>query len=198
MAPGTCQIKLTASGKYASEHDLAIRMSPDDLRLLALYTVEDCIFKQHIGGYTTKGFEDTIDWLVAPDTGFPDNLDLPAYTTFFTAMVGHPQVEGYEPGAHDPLISRAMLHYLGQARAQTPRMSGLQRMLARRYEYIRISAEVQQRHREWKRAWWEDWVYPPPSTGNGSSSYAEKETMARDQQGEASDRGANDSDLDDG
>ena len=147
--------------------------SPDELRELALYTIEKCIHGQKLGGYTTKYIEDTIDWITAPETVFPGNLDLPPEITFFTAMVRRRRAtaseEEYEPGAHDPQVSLIIRDSLMVAEEEALPYSELEEDLRKRYDYLAVSHRVQEQ-REWKRAWWESWIHPPSLTPNATLS----------------------------
>lgn len=62
-----------------------MRIAPDELRYLALNTMENCVSRRELGGYTTNAITDALDWIVDSETDFPDNLDLPPYITFLTA-----------------------------------------------------------------------------------------------------------------
>jgi len=84
---GSCQITVFASGKWADENDLQASVSPYMLRQLVLYVVQECVVTDQDGGYATHGFKRAVDWVTAPTTNFPTNLDMPASTTYFTAMV---------------------------------------------------------------------------------------------------------------
>ena len=162
---GKCQIKITASGKYAREHDIRLRVSPDELRRLALFTIENCVEAKQIGGYATKDIENVESWVVSPETNFPRSLDLPPSITFFTAMVWHVEGAGmekdYDPGVYDPWTTRSIMELVIEAEAEYWPQSALWRVLDVRREYLLISAEVQEIGREIKRAWWESWIYPP-------------------------------------
>lgn len=68
--------------------------------------------------------------------------------------------QGYEPGAHDPATSQAIVDHLIIAEDAAPPKSELKRQLGRRYEYILASAVVQEEFREYKRPWWESWSHP--------------------------------------
>ena len=156
-----------ASGKFAEENDLEISVAPDDLRKLVLYTLENCVVKHGLGGYTTKDFDKTLGWIISPGIDFPSSLDLPAYITFFTAMVWHTegidQEEGYDPGAHDPWTTLSINAKILDAEENAPPRSAFRRSLGRRHSYIQVSANVQQESQGSKRAWWENWLHPPKS-----------------------------------
>lgn len=158
MIPGTCQIKLSASGKYASENDLVIRIAPDELRQMALYTIEACVQKEDYGGYATKGIGKATEWITAPSTHFPGDPRLPPSITFFTALVWfsgrEPWRNGYDPGEHDYWTTIAILEHLRAAKDAAPPRSALKFLLEDRYHYLYASAEIQDGGRERKWPWW--------------------------------------------
>ena len=60
---------------------------PDDLRDIALYTIEKNLGDENEGAYSTHHFANVANWITGWDTVFPGNLNLPAHLTFFTAMI---------------------------------------------------------------------------------------------------------------
>lgn len=153
-----CQIKIFASGKYARENDLTIAAASDEIRRIALYTIEECVRLHSQGGYTTNYFANKIDWITAPATRFPGRLNLPSTITYLTAMVWNPkaELEDYDPGIHDPRTTTEIMDALSVAAVDAKDGSILRKDIDKRWWYITQSAEVQETEgREVKRAWWE-------------------------------------------
>lgn len=67
--PGTCQL---ASGYWAEHAEFSINHIPSDIRDMFEEAML-CLDNAHEGGFVTKHFARTIDWMLAPDTYFPQN-----------------------------------------------------------------------------------------------------------------------------
>lgn len=177
---GTCEIALSASGRYAQENRLQVEAVPNDLRKIALYTIENCLGKEKLGGYSTHQFANVVDWITAPDTVFPGDLNLPASLTFFTALVWNPSysLKGLEPGSDDEWSAVQLNYALEAAIAQAPPNSDLHRSLEERLEYIEGSEEAMGSgggHGDSGFTWWSG-----PQPDRASSPTIENETSACD------------------
>lgn len=135
---GTCEIVLSASGKYAQENRFQVDAVPNDLGNIALYTIQHCLRDQRMGGYSTLQFENVVNWITAPNTVFPGDLNLPASLTFFTALVWNPEdsLKGLEPGSDDEWSAVELYYALEKAVVRAPPGSDLERSLEERLEYI--------------------------------------------------------------
>ena len=177
---GTCEIVLSASGKYAQENRLQVEAIPNDLRNTALFTIQKCLGKEKLGGYSTYQFANVVDWITAPDTVFPGNLNLPASLTFFTALVWNPSysLEGLEPGSDDEWSAVQLNHALEAAMARAPPKSDLHRSLEERLEYIEGSEEAIGNHGGHGDSGYTWWSGPQPDLA--TSPTVENETFACD------------------
>ena len=164
---GTCQIKISASGKFALEHDLQMLISPDELHTLALYTIQECVGKEHSGGYTTKNLTRPAQYLTSLDNGFPWSLYLPASTTFISAMVWHSehanrQENGFDPGNHDAQTSRILGYEIYDKYEEAPEDSEEKAIMAYRWNYIEAAAVKQDEYdfaaRALKLPWWNNYM----------------------------------------
>ena len=71
MRPGTCELRLHASGQWTEEHDFGINISPNQIRRLFSSALEHCVNDENKGGFVIEDLTNLCDWLVAPDTEFP-------------------------------------------------------------------------------------------------------------------------------
>ena len=145
---------------------------PNVLRDIALYTIEACLGDEYLGGYSTHQFTNVVDWITAPDTVFPGDLNLPAHITFITALVWNPEGFGslFEPGSRDGWTAEELEGALLEAINRAPAGSDLRRSLARRYEYVEGS-RVEMKDPDSGYFWWSgprSSLYPPLSTGNNT------------------------------
>ena len=162
---GTCEIVLSASGKYAQENRFRVEAVPNDLGNIALYTIQHCLGDQRLGGYSTLQFANVVDWITAPNTVFPGDLNLPASLTFFTALVWNPShsLKGLEPGSNDEWSAVQLYYALETAVSQAPPGSDFQRSLEERLEYIEgseVAIGDQGGHGDSGLNWWDG---PQPS-----------------------------------
>jgi len=73
----TCQLQLQASGK--SQEELAeVPLSADVVRQMAGYLIDQCVGREDLGGFTTKDFDRTLEYVTAPTTRY----DYPSRTLF--------------------------------------------------------------------------------------------------------------------
>ncbi len=177
---GTCEIVLSASGKYAQENRLQVEAVPNDLRNIALYTIRKCLGGEKLGGYSTHQFANVVDWITAPDTVFPGNLNLPASLTFFTALIWNPSysLKGLEPGSDDEWSAVQLNYALEAAIARAPPHSNLHRSLEERLEHIEGSEEAMGNrggHGDSGYTWWSG-----PQPDLASSPTIENENFACD------------------
>ena len=175
---GTCEIVLSASGKYAQENRLQIEAVPNHLRNIALYTIQKCLGKEKLGGYSTHQFGNVVDWITAPDTVFPGDLNLPPSLTFFTALFWNPShsLKGLEPGSDDEWSAVQLNYALEAAIARAPPNSDWHRSLGERLEYIEGSEEAMGNlggHGDSGYTWWSG-----PQPDRASSPIIENETSA--------------------
>ena len=145
---------------------------PNVLQAITLYTIEKCLGDEYLGGYSTHQFTNVVDWITAPDTVFPGDLDLPADITFITALVWNPEGFGFrfEPGSRDGRTAEELEEALLKAINRAPEGSGLRRSLARRYEYVEGS-RVEMRDPDSGYLWWsgpKSPLYPSLTTGNNT------------------------------
>ena len=174
---GTCEIVLSASGKYVEDDNrLQVQAAPDDLRDIAQYTIEKCLGDEKEGGYSTHQFANVANWITDPDTVFPGNLNLPAHLTFFTAMICNPadSLEDFEPGSRDAQSALELKRALQIALGRLAPGSDLQRSLLARRRYVRGSemAIINHGGPESGYFWWSG---PRPRTSSqmtGSNSFA--------------------------
>ena len=72
-----CRIQISASGKAAQEVNVPIQISGQTMRHMAGRAIQTCVEGDHpLGGLMTRYIRRTLDWLTAPDTVFPENLDI--------------------------------------------------------------------------------------------------------------------------
>ena len=57
-----------ASGKYVEEHTSQIWFSPDRIRHMAGWVIDQCVDGEKMGGFMTYGISATTDYLSAPST----------------------------------------------------------------------------------------------------------------------------------
>ncbi|CAF9930054.1 MAG: hypothetical protein ALECFALPRED_004510 [Alectoria fallacina] len=158
----SCRIKFSASGKYAEEVNFPIYISGTTMRDMVGRIIDDCAGARERrkqtpwGGVGTKYIQRTLDWLMDPSTGFPENLDIPRSTTFLTAMVyAHYRPIVYEPGAQSKEISSVFLKWIDAAAGRLPHTSPFWGVLANRYFYVWKANEGQGSHGRLPH-WWDD------------------------------------------
>lgn len=142
--PGTCQIVIQASGQYAETHPVEIQASPDDLSRAASLAIHRCVAAyhegpyQHLGGYSTLDFAKVVNWITAPSTVFPGNLELPESITFLTAMVwnSEPNPPDIEPGSEDEWAAAEIRQSLETAASHAPEDSYLRLDLEARAKWV--------------------------------------------------------------
>lgn len=144
---GTCQLKAFASGQWAEHGDFAIKLIPSDIRDMFENTIR-CLGYAGEGGFTTKHFGRTVDWLLAPDTYFPVNpreRGMPRSITFLSAMIWESRDDAsfYDPGANNPAITAALYYDLGKLYDKAVREEGPQSLLARKLKLRREFLETQ-------------------------------------------------------
>lgn len=113
--------------------------TPDAIRDAAWYAMKQCVAdKNKIGGYATHQFAKVVDWITAPDTPFPQNLDLPDEITFITAMVWTPWsfTNLFEPGSRDEWTAVQLVYALEAAIDRAPEGSVLESTLEARRKYV--------------------------------------------------------------
>ena len=72
-----CRIQISASGKAAQEINFPITISGETMRLMAGRAIKTCVEGTlPLGGVVTRNIRRTLDWLIAPNTDFPRNLDI--------------------------------------------------------------------------------------------------------------------------
>ena len=162
LVPGTCEIRIQASGKFIEESSNSIRLTatPRDIRFAALKTIEACLMDHGEGGYSTHDFGRVVRWIEAPSTDFPENLNLGPDLTFFTAMIWNfntmfPTSEP-EPGSHDESTAYRLADQLRNTAKTAPAKSVLQRNLEARADWVESSAATIHRDYgpETEFAWW--------------------------------------------
>ena len=120
--------------------------------------MKKCIIDENgKGGYATHQFLKLVRWITAPDTPFPQNLDLPDEITFITAMVWKPWSYRnlFEPGSRDEWTAVKLNHALSAAVDQAPAGSVLQSTLLTRLDYVEGSeAAIEDGGRESGYMWW--------------------------------------------
>ena len=69
--PGTCELRLHASGQWTEENDFSINIRPNQIRDFFSFALERCVNEENQGGFVIEELTNVCDWLVAPDTEFP-------------------------------------------------------------------------------------------------------------------------------
>ena len=108
------------------------------------------------GGYATNQFAKVVDWIIAPNTPFPQNLDLPDEIIFITAMVWKPWSYHnlFEPGSRDEWTAAELKHALSAAADRAPD-GNVQSTLRAREDYVEGSEQAMGNYgREGAYKWW--------------------------------------------
>lgn len=157
--PGTCEITVFASGKWAEEKYIQLSASPDLFRQLALFVIQDCVVTDQDSGYITHGFQHAIDYVTDPSNGFPTNLDMPANTTYFTVVVQASndmfRIYDRDPGNYDAQVSVTLVQGLEIAMRDLPSDGYLKAELEVRQRFLWDSHLVQENGLKTHHAWWE-------------------------------------------
>ena len=143
---GTCQIKIQASGKFLEDHpeaNIVLFATPRGIRGSAMSAIEKCAGNDdprspNKGGFATYHLANVIDWITAPNTVFPGNLQLDPDLTFFTAMVWNydPRSPDIEPGSHDEETAYVIARELDKSAEVAPSRSPLRTDLQARARYV--------------------------------------------------------------
>lgn len=149
--------------------------TPDAIRYAAWHAMKKCIIDENgKGGYATHQFAKVVHWITAPDTPFPQNLDLPDEITFITAMVWIPWSYRnlFEPGSRDEWTAVELAHALSAAFHRAPAGSVLQSTLGARLDYVEGSeAAIGEGGRESGYMWWSG---PVPLHSHGAFACDQK------------------------
>lgn len=135
--------------------------------------MKKCIIDENgKGGYATHQFAKVVHWITAPNTPFPQNLDLPDEITFITAMVWKPwsYLNLFEPGSRDEWTAIELEDVLSAAADRAPAGSMLQSSLRARLDYVEGSEAAIDNWggRESGYMWWSGPVPPPPLHSHGA------------------------------
>ena len=143
---GTCQIRIQASGKYHEDYpdaNIALFATPEEIRGSVMSVIEKCVGNNdpksnNKAGFTTLDLANVIKWITTPRTVFPEDLDLRADLTFFTAMLWNytPDSPDIEPGSHDEETAYVIAHELDKAADAAPWGSSLRENLLARAKYV--------------------------------------------------------------
>lgn len=137
--------------------------------------MKKCIVDENgLGGYATNQFAKVVNWITAPDTPFPQNLDLPDEITFITAMVWKPWSYRnlFEPGSRDEWTAIELNDALLAAVNRAPEGSVLQDTLRARLVYVQGSeAAMDNGGRESGYMWWSG---PVPLHSHGAFACDQK------------------------